>query len=662
MLLLVVLAIFLGCSKNRLFTPHFLGPALFEKYPKQRLLTKTEEETVADLCLLKVSNKMLQSHVQTEYAKHLSLSDVRNLKARARAKNKIKDGTINNDAQLLLRLVEAEQLKDPGAFVDICVDGELNGINDTEQNSCELGDDISSFDGRCESHHEEELVENVDDMGEGEVESTKVVGRGQGLKETWQVRSPDGMCAYDKFEGEVDVQTAEGEIRNVDGMRACHTFEGEGDAETESAEGLWEVTSADDMGEFFNLEIQRDVQRTDSLWEVESTEGVGKDKSPDEELEVESIDGEDGFQSKEGSSEVQSAMCIDKESSQEEIVEFREEDRIRECDITEVVHRSEMVENARDVVGEEARDSVDFVGRSLLKQVISIVKPPVGLGKRGRPKGSGLTVIGGERKASKKKCLSLKRRYKYNGLQRNLSSARDNTEVISIKNINCREDFFVRVYEMVSICTSVAEIKNVATRLQSLMNAFPLPQVQPKSIDEVGGSIDNVALNYLPKTVSSKQELFPVCTDSDGNCVPRALSLAVFGSQDNHLEVRCRIVFELAQRANYYIGALDDTLTQTLCETSHHYSESVEDTFVQELLAVKSLGTFMGLWQLMAAANVFCAPIASVYPQKGIECHRDLLNRVIAPIKKSYKSNKDMLFNQGTEKKQKVDRVVIPPY
>ncbi|KAK3736828.1 hypothetical protein RRG08_000579 [Elysia crispata] len=91
--------------------------------------------------------------------------------------------------------------------------------------------------------------------------------------------------------------------------------------------------------------------------------------------------------------------------------------------------------------------------------------------------------------------------------------------------------------------------------------------------------------------------LYPVLTPRDGNCVPRSLSLAVFGTENSHLEVRFRIVLELAEHVQEYVNSLDDTTSQVACETSNHYCDTVYDTFIQEFLEVKSLGTFIGVWQ-----------------------------------------------------------------
>ncbi|KAK3771518.1 hypothetical protein RRG08_016921 [Elysia crispata] len=90
------------------------------------------------------------------------------------------------------------------------------------------------------------------------------------------------------------------------------------------------------------------------------------------------------------------------------------------------------------------------------------------------------------------------------------------------------------------------------------------------------------------------------------------------------LYLRCRIVLELAELVQEY-NSSDGTTSQVACETSNHYCDTVYDTFIQEFLEVKSLGTFMGVWQLMAAVNVFGAKVTSVYPDKGIPCHKRLL-------------------------------------
>ena len=139
--------------------------------------------------------------------------------------------------------------------------------------------------------------------------------------------------------------------------------------------------------------------------------------------------------------------------------------------------------------------------------------------------------------------------------------------------------------------------------------------------------------------------LYPVLIKRDSNCVPRALSLAVFGTKNCHLEVRCRIVLELAEHVQEYVNSSDGTTSQVASETSNHYCDTVYDTFIQEFLEVKSLGTFMGVWQLMAAVNVFGAKVTSVYPDKGIPCHKRLFSRVLeARVERSSSSFSIIIF------------------
>ncbi|GFS03122.1 vertnin [Elysia marginata] len=193
-----------------------------------------------------------------------------------------------------------------------------------------------------------------------------------------------------------------------------------------------------------------------------------------------------------------------------------------------------------------------------------------------------------------------------------------------------RDNFFSHVYSELSVCNSVEAVQKVVNKLYPLFKNFQLPSVTPKSLLGVNGCIDRVAKELIPEGVGCGL-LYPVLVQSDGNCVPRTLSLAVFGTEDMHLEVRCRIVFELASNINYYVNSLDDSMSRVLCETSNQMCDTVRETFLQELLEIKSLGTFMGLWQLMAASNIFCSKIVSVYPSKGIACHRKLFNRVLVP-------------------------------
>ena len=62
--------------------------------------------------------------------------------------------------------------------------------------------------------------------------------------------------------------------------------------------------------------------------------------------------------------------------------------------------------------------------------------------------------------------------------------------------------------------------------------------------------VDEDALTWFPK---DSQPLTPLKIYGDGNCLPRCASMMAFGDQDNHVEMRTRIVMELALNLDTYL-------------------------------------------------------------------------------------------------------------
>ena len=67
-----------------------------------------------------------------------------------------------------------------------------------------------------------------------------------------------------------------------------------------------------------------------------------------------------------------------------------------------------------------------------------------------------------------------------------------------------------------------------------------------KTIDIVSRKlvVDKVALQLLPPLSSVFSQWKPVVTYEDGNCFPRTLSFLVYGIENNHREIRVRIIYE----------------------------------------------------------------------------------------------------------------------
>ena len=117
-------------------------------------------------------------------------------------------------------------------------------------------------------------------------------------------------------------------------------------------------------------------------------------------------------------------------------------------------------------------------------------------------------------------------------------------------------------------------------------------------------------------------------TLADGNCLAHSLSAAVFGSEDYHTEVRVRLAMELAIRKHNYLGAEhgEDLLAFLHASGDFNVVPTLELAFQCEVVAAVANSKDMGLWHLMAAANVLGRDIHSIFPTPNI-----YMNKVCKP-------------------------------
>ena len=181
---------------------------------------------------------------------------------------------------------------------------------------------------------------------------------------------------------------------------------------------------------------------------------------------------------------------------------------------------------------------------------------------------------------------------------------------------------------------------------------YGLPPMQPREVvkfDKRRYRKDLVAEMNLPEGFS---DLIPVDTIGDGNCLCRALSKAYFGHEKYHLEIRARLVIEAIVNRKLYTddnyisrGATNQYKKQTLPAIFTMYSRYYEpgqkltditvDTFYcVEAHSIAEIGSYLGIWQLAQAANVFKVPIRSVYPNGG-SVFKDF-NRFFFPSDSTY--------------------------
>ena len=166
--------------------------------------------------------------------------------------------------------------------------------------------------------------------------------------------------------------------------------------------------------------------------------------------------------------------------------------------------------------------------------------------------------------------------------------------------------------------------------------------------------LDKIAHKALH--TDAPQNVIPVVTLGDGNCFPRSLSIAAFGDDSRHVEIRSKIVMESVLHKDMYLSneylaegveVLRDDVTfpevyamfsgQNAAGLSENVIESV---YEQEVMGLTRNGCYMGIWQLFAAANILGHPVRSVFPLRGSETFRRDFNRICLPLDGRQKKTK----------------------
>ena len=150
-------------------------------------------------------------------------------------------------------------------------------------------------------------------------------------------------------------------------------------------------------------------------------------------------------------------------------------------------------------------------------------------------------------------------------------------------------------------------------------------------------TVDELALETFPNDVPlSLLHHKPVEVYPDGNCFPRAVSRLVYGEEWHFLEMRCRLVMELANNCDLYldneylmrkashqykkcenIAEQYSTYTRHYKATKHKLPDIavVKGLFQEEVMALRTSGTYCGVWEFHAAANCIKRKLFGVYPR-----------------------------------------------
>ena len=166
------------------------------------------------------------------------------------------------------------------------------------------------------------------------------------------------------------------------------------------------------------------------------------------------------------------------------------------------------------------------------------------------------------------------------------------------------------------------------------------------SVYGLGYNIDAKAAQLCRESCDVQRAgVFPLLVKADGNCLPRCGSLLAYGSQEYHHDIRIRIALDLINNKNMYLDSAflsrglsdksDMPTPEIYLKLSLGLLELEEDIlhyYNQDIDEVLEKGTYMGIYQLFALANVLRRPIRSIYPAKGpVHIHHHV-NRLILPM------------------------------
>ena len=182
---------------------------------------------------------------------------------------------------------------------------------------------------------------------------------------------------------------------------------------------------------------------------------------------------------------------------------------------------------------------------------------------------------------------------------------------------------------------------------------LPAPVTSIKERFTDADTVDETARFFYPP--DGPQGYFPIVTGSDGNCLPRALSHLLFGNEDHHYEVRCRIIEAGVLHEDDFI--VHQMITRGVTNGSKNRprqyatysprlllkhrrlnSDKFRDVYQAEIMGITKNEEYMGIWQLHQAAEAFCRPRGSVFPYPANLKLREDLNRIVLPLSPIFNS------------------------
>ena len=145
-------------------------------------------------------------------------------------------------------------------------------------------------------------------------------------------------------------------------------------------------------------------------------------------------------------------------------------------------------------------------------------------------------------------------------------------------------------------------------------------------------------MQFIPPDLPKQLILHhPILIQPDGNYFCRSISHLVYGSQDRHLEIRCRIVLDSAlNMKNYTNGDYlmrkaqhnhpnCNNIASYYCDYSgvrnlgnNNDLSGISSVYREDVIRIRKLKEHCGPWQFHSTANILKSKLSMVFPSKNI--------------------------------------------
>ena len=150
-----------------------------------------------------------------------------------------------------------------------------------------------------------------------------------------------------------------------------------------------------------------------------------------------------------------------------------------------------------------------------------------------------------------------------------------------------------------SVCSSQADLNwseildnmercSSFNELHELVSKLEMPQLvcnlHTEMLENEKDMLDYVALHHLP--ANAPDSFAPIKIYGDGNCFPRCFSYLIYSHENNHVEMRIRIVTEGVLNNGYYLQ--ESYIKKGACNTYSYGTLSLQfamysDTFLGDV-------------------------------------------------------------------------------